>query len=87
MKETNRQFDIQMALYKSGRHELFYKDVDELMRGRYGNVKHVTKYEFMDAIREFAGYADYHLFIGGRKSENPGVILYGNLHRPRNKDR
>lgn len=85
LQATDKQNAIQLAIYKSGKEKIFFSDMPEILAAR-GLDMSVTKQEFLTAIQEFAEY-NYHLIIGGRKSENPGLILYGNLHKPRNKDR
>lgn len=86
MQNTNRQEIIQLAIYKSGRYKIFFSDMPEILAERKLGGFPVTKYDFLTAIREFAQY-NHHLIIGGRKSTNPCLILYGNLHESRNKNR
>lgn len=84
-QDTSKQEIIQLAIYKSGKQEIFFSDMPEILKGRGLDIE-VTKNDFLTAITEFAEY-NHHLIIGGRKHNNPGIILYGNLHQPRNKNR
>lgn len=80
--KTNKIEMIIHAIYKSGRYEIYFSDIKEIIDRQYFNTFSVTKNEFLTAIKEFAEY-NYNLLIGGRKSKNPGLILYGNMDSKR----
>lgn len=87
IKPTDKISAVIQALYKSGLEIIYYSNVHDIMLEYYGQTLEVTKSEFLTAIQEWLEGKNYHLILGGRKSENPCLILYGNLYRPRTKNK
>lgn len=73
------------AMYKSGKLRIQYIEMPEIIDGYFGKgvVKHPSVQKFLQACKEFTDWSEDHLVLGGRRSKNPVLMLYGNHPRPK----
>lgn len=75
---TNYIFLLQQAIYKSGKLEIQFCQMKEILDNYYGEhhkIKYPTVNEFLTACQEYVGHDENYIILGNRNSKNP-ILFY-----------